>query len=87
MVRDKIHMEQTERWAEFVRTNERKKWKEAVNILVNETYKKADEFYWRLEQTEKGREILKRLKKERMRVKNLDRLHQAKKKGEQQTLF
>lgn len=66
-IRDKSHMEAVERWAEFVRNNPREEWKKAVNILINATYEKADEFYKRLEKTEKGREILKRLKQERLK--------------------
>ena len=67
-MRDKSHMEAVERWAEFVRNNPRSEWKKAVNALVSSTYQKADEFYIRLEKTEKGREILKRLAEERKRV-------------------
>ena len=65
-MRDKSHMEAVERWAEFVRNNPREKWKPAVDILIEATYQKADEFYLRLEKTKKGREILKRLKEERI---------------------
>ena len=68
-MRDKLHMEQVERWAEFVKNSHRKEWKDAVNLLVNATYEKADEFYKRLEKTEKGRQILERLKEERLKVK------------------
>lgn len=68
-MRDKIHMEQVERWAEFVRSNPRWKWKQAVNLLINAQYEKADDFYKRLEKTEKGREILERLRKERLKVR------------------
>lgn len=64
-MRDKSHMEAVERWAEFVRNNSRVKWKKSVNLLVDATYQKADEFYKRLEKTEKGREILKRLNEDR----------------------
>ena len=66
MVGDKSHMEQVEKWAEFVRNNPREKWKRAVNLLVNAVYQKADEFYKNLEKTEKGREILERLRKARI---------------------
>lgn len=65
MVRDKIHMEQVERWAEFVKRSPRWKWKQAVNLLVDAQYEKADAFYKRLEGSEKGREILKRLEEYR----------------------
>ncbi len=65
-MRDKSHMESVERWANFVKTHPRKEWKKAVNLLINATYEKADSFYHRLEKSEEGREILKRLKKERL---------------------
>lgn len=68
-MRDKLHMEQVEKWAEFVKNNQRKEWKGAVNLLVNATYEKADEFYKRLEKTEEGRQILERLKEERLKVR------------------
>jgi hypothetical protein len=70
MVR-KDHMTEVERWAEFVRNNPRKKWKKAVNLLIDSTYQKADEFYLRLEKTERGREVLKRLKEERIKKNSL----------------
>ena len=66
-MRDKSHMEQVEKWAEFVKRNPREKWKKAVNILVDSVYSKSQEFYIRLEKTAKGREILKRLRAERMK--------------------
>ena len=65
MIRDKSHAEALEKWAEFVRSNPRWKWKRAVNLLVNATYQKSQEFYSRLEKTDKGREILARLMEER----------------------
>jgi len=68
-MRDKTHDESLVKWAEFVRDNEREKWKKQVDVLINSTYQKSQEFYKRLEESEKGREILKRLKKERMRAK------------------
>lgn len=58
-------MEQVEKWAEFVRSNPREKWKEPVDLLINAVYEKADEFYKRLEKTEEGRKILKRLNEEK----------------------
>ena len=69
-MRDKLHMESVENWAEFVKNNPRSEWKKAVNALVNSVYKKSNEFYKRLEGSEKGREILGRLKAERMKIKN-----------------
>ncbi len=66
-MRDKSHMEQVEKWAEFVKNNPREKWKKAVNLLIDSVYEKADGFYRRLEKTEKGREILERLRAERLK--------------------
>lgn len=66
-MRDKTHMEAIERWAEFVKNNPREEWKKAVNVLIDATYQKADEFYKRLEKTEKGRKILARLKEEKIK--------------------
>ena len=65
-MRDKTHMESVIKWAEFVRTNSREKWKPQVSMLIDAVYEKSQEFYNRLEKTEKGREILKRLKEARM---------------------
>ena len=67
-------MESVERWAEFVRNSERKEWKKAVNLLIDSTYQKADEFYERMEKTEKGREILKRLKEDRIKEVKLGKM-------------
>ena len=69
MTRDKSHMEAVERWAEFVRTAPRNEWKQVIDTFINAVYEKADDFYKRLEQTEKGREALDRLMKERLRVR------------------
>lgn len=69
MIRDKTHMEQVEKWAEFVRNNPRKKWKKVINVFIDSVYQKSKDFYIRLEKTEEGREILRRLKEERMRRK------------------
>lgn len=66
-MRDKIHMQTVEQWAEFVRNNPRDKWKPVIDSFVNAVYDKSSDFYNRLEKTEEGREILKRLKEERLR--------------------
>ena len=68
MARDKSHIEQVQRWAEFVKNNSRDKWKPAINDLIDSQYEIAQRFYKNLEKTEKGREILERLKKERLKV-------------------
>ena len=66
-VRDKSHDEALVKWAEFVKANPREKWKPQVNMLVDAVYEKSREFYERLGKTEEGREILKRLKAERLK--------------------
>lgn len=65
-MRDKTHMESVVKWAEFIKDKPRSQWKGTVNAFINSTYEKADKFYKRLQQTEKGREILERLRKERI---------------------
>jgi len=67
MTRDKTHMEFVERWANFVRNNPRRKWKPRLNEIVDSQFEKTWEFYKNLEKTEKGKEILKRLREERLR--------------------
>jgi len=69
MERDKSHMEAVERWAEFVRTAPRNEWKKVMDVFIDAVYEKSDEFYKRLEQTEKGREILKRLNEDRLKIR------------------
>jgi len=69
MARDKSHMESVEKWAEFVKTAPRERWKNYVTVLINSQYKKADEFYDRLKKTKEGKEILERLKEERIKRK------------------
>ncbi len=68
-MRESSHDEALVKWAEFVKTSPREKWKPQVNLLINATYEKSAEFYKRLEKSEKGREILARLKEERLKVK------------------
>lgn len=66
MTRDKTHGEFVERWAEYVKSVPREKWKAEQTAFIDSVFEKAEEFYKRLEKTEKGKEILERLKKERM---------------------
>ncbi|MDP4039296.1 MAG: hypothetical protein Q8P57_01840 [Candidatus Pacearchaeota archaeon] len=70
-MRDKSHMDAVERWAEFVRTHDRNEWKPGIDAFINSVYEKADDFYVRLQETEKGREVLERLREDRMKVKTL----------------
>ena len=65
MTRDKTHMEFVDRWAEHVMSVPREKWKAEQTAFINSVFEKAGHFYKRLEKSEKGRGILKRLKEER----------------------
>ena len=67
MARDKRHDEALVRWAEFVRSNEREKWKKQVDVLINSVYQKSRDFYSRMQKTENGREILRRLREEKIK--------------------
>ncbi len=75
---DKNSMEGVEEWAEFVRTHPRSEWKPISNKLINADFErlkaerikiKEKRFYKNLEKTEKGREILERLKRVRIERK------------------
>ena len=85
-MRDKIHDESLVKWAEFVRTAPREKWKKPVNVLINSTYQKSHSFYVRLLESEKGRKILERLKAERVE-KQIDKLRELRKKSAQRKVF
>ncbi|MEI6731045.1 MAG: hypothetical protein WCK90_00035 [archaeon] len=64
MARDKSHMEQVERWAEFVKANP-DGWKEEHTTFINAQFDMAARFYKNLEISEEGRAILIRLAEER----------------------
>jgi hypothetical protein len=66
-MRDKTHIEQVERWAEFVRDNDREKWKPGVDKFIDAQFEMALKFYKNLEKTEEGRKILERLIKVRIK--------------------
>jgi hypothetical protein len=66
-IRDKTHMEFVDRWAEHVKSVPRERWKAEQTAFINSVFEKANAFYKRLEKTEKGRKILKRLMNEKMR--------------------
>ncbi len=61
MERDKSHMEQVERWAEFVRTNP-DKWKKKHKEFIDSQIIMSKRFYKNLAKTKKGREKIKELK-------------------------
>ena len=65
-MRDKTHIEQVERWAEFVKNNPIEKWKPALNQFIDSQFDMAQRFYKNLEKTEKGMKILERLKDARI---------------------
>ena len=56
-------------WAEYVKNNPDEVWSKGQTNLIDSQFQSARDFYNRLSKTEKGREILKRLKEERMKVK------------------
>ena len=68
-MRDKTHAEFIDRWAEYVKSAPRREWKQKINLFVNAQFEKSIEFYKRLEKSERGRVILKRMKEERTRTK------------------
>lgn len=54
-------------WAEFMKLNSDEVWSKGQADLIDSQFIKADEFYKRLEGSEEGREILKRLSEERVK--------------------
>jgi hypothetical protein len=69
-MRDKTHIEQVERWAEFVRNNSRDKWKPVVDNFIDAQFEMAEKFHKNLEKTESGRIILERIKENRIKSNN-----------------
>lgn len=69
MNRDKSHIVQVERWANYIKRTPKEVWKKGFNDFINSQFDIANKFYKNLEKTEKGREIFERLKKERLKVK------------------
>ena len=57
-------------WAEFMKINSDEVWSKGQKDLIDSQFDIAQRFYKRLEKTEKGREILKRLKEERLKSGN-----------------
>ena len=68
-MRDKSHAEFIERWADYVKSVPREKWKAEQTVFINSVFKKAEQFYERLKKTEKGLGILERLREERAKKK------------------
>ena len=65
-MRDKTHLEQIERWAEYVRTNP--DWKKKHTEFIDAQFEMSNRFYKKLAETPEGREKIKKLKE--MRIKN-----------------
>ena len=59
-MRDKTHMEQVERWAEYVRTHD--DWKEKLKPFLDAQIIMARRFYNKLAETEEGRKKILELK-------------------------
>ncbi|MCK4938395.1 MAG: hypothetical protein KAR85_07310 [Methanosarcinales archaeon] len=60
--RDKTHIEQVVRWAEFVKTHPREVWIKQTGPLVDSQIIMANQFYERLSRTEGGMEKIKKLR-------------------------
>jgi len=56
-------------WAEFMKRNSDEVWSEGQKDLIDSQFQKSDEFFERMGKTEKGREILARLKEERIKAR------------------
>ena len=65
MERDKTHMEQVERWAEYVRRTPQKVWRKGFNEFIDAQFIIAEKFQERLGKSEEGRVILKRIIEEK----------------------
>lgn len=56
-------------WAEFMKLNSDEVWSKGQADLIDSQFIMADDFYKRLEKTEKGREVLKRLNEDRLKIR------------------
>jgi hypothetical protein len=56
-------------WAEFMKLNPDEVWSKGQADLIDSQFINADDFYKRLQETEKGREVLKRLMEDRVKRK------------------
>lgn len=61
-IRDKTHMQQVERWANFVKTHPRAVWKKQVGPLIDAQIIMAERFYARLAKTPGGAEKIRKLR-------------------------
>jgi hypothetical protein len=60
-MRDKTHLEQIKRWAEYVKDNS--DWKKKHTEFINAQFEISSRFYKKLAETPEGREKVKELKK------------------------
>ena len=67
MTRDKTHIDQVIRWAEFVRDNPRSVWIKHTGPLVDAQIIMANRFYARLAKTKGGAETIKKLRELRQK--------------------
>lgn len=65
-MRDKTHLEQIERWAEYVRENP-DKWKSKFKDFIDSHIIMARRFYSKLAETEEGREKIRLLRSLKVR--------------------
>ena len=66
-MRDKTHMDQVIRWAEFVRDNPRSVWIKHTAPFIDAQIIMANRFYARLAKTKGGKEKIKKLREMRKR--------------------
>ncbi|MCL7415851.1 MAG: hypothetical protein M8349_07325 [ANME-2 cluster archaeon] len=60
--RDKTHMEQVVRWAEFVKTHPREVWIKQTGPFIDSQIIMANRFYERLSRTSGGKDKIMKLK-------------------------
>jgi len=65
-MRDKTHNDFIEKWADFVRTHDREIWKREQNRFIDAQIMMARAFFARMCLNKEGREIIQRLKEEKL---------------------
>lgn len=60
-MRDKSHIQQVERWADFIKDKPQDEWRQKLNEFIDAQFEMAERFRENLEKTEEGRETLKRV--------------------------
>lgn len=58
-MRDKSHIQQVERWADFIKDKPQGEWRQKLNEFIDAQFDMAERFRNNLEKTEEGREALK----------------------------